>query len=1591
MIPLKRSLLMTALAAVPMFAQAQVASINLAKFDDQETVTVFFDDPQVFKQDQLQKLFVVEKYDYEDWTRKPDTKGQWHLSKDGYRLSYYPIGAGDYLVKSGSFKDNGGNEYREYVYVGEASSSVKIMGRGPVMPIAQGALSIEMMGTEEVDIEFFKLDHLPQFLERFYIGSNISQWDLSRYVKDMTPAGIFRYRAPSHIDTTKKTLHNIPVDQNITSGAYIVTVNAAGEISRNLDTRILFITDMGLHARLYPNETVIVGNQFSTGAPIDGATVEVWRNDQGKVAITEDLCWFKEGVCRIPQKLTRDDIVVAKKGSDVSILPLKEIALDLNDYAVDGAPYSDQVAYVYSNRELYRPGETMPMNILLRNQDGQMLPKQPINIRLINPEHKVVYDNTVESIEAGFYQTHLSTSAADKTGRYRVEVRTDAASEKPNGVLNLFIEEFMPERMALTLSGVKDQYDLRDDVMLGMDSHYLFGAPASHNGVKIQGDLRVNRTPFKGHSDWYVGTIDFPFNAVTDQITYDSTLNAEGQGEQRLSLGVESGLPAVSAVLGLAANVTVLDGQTSGITRSFKTDFWPTNVVPVIRPLFGKNELGYGSEATFEIFTAKQNQQYGTGDLKLTLKYKDSACTWVYNPNSGWDCHENYNYQIREQKVVKAAGKPITYQVNPNSWGNYILEVEDLSSRMVTQYPFSAEWSSTSSGQLPAVKPNALALSTDKAAYQTGETITLTIDAPLDGNLTLMLEGGQLLYTQNLNVKKGKTTVKVPLNADWNRHDLYLSGLLLSTTKQKEVVRSLGLIPIHLNRADRLLSPKVSATTVALPDRPTTIKISVPNADQESLYATVSITDQGILNMIPERAMSIFDAFFAHQKYGVDIIDYYNRLFKRGAYALLVPKFGGDGQASAEDGLSIDNMTEMKTVSLMSELIALDDNGQGEVTLLLPDFNGEAQVEVKVFSNNRMGEQQEKMIIRAPIVADIVTPRFIRVGDESNVSLSLHNLSGEKDDVKIHVTSPELALDFTERVTLKDGESRQHLIPISLPEYTQGADIALSIDAKSYQAERNYRLGTDPITERTTQYQRELLPKGQTWVRNAALTDPFDRNYQERLTLSRHPQVNVLSYTDGLFSYPYGCTEQTTSAAFPWLFKSNPLLDGQKEQVYRNYEASHQAANGPRLEYAAWEKEMLRDVVKQLVDRQREDGGFSFWTAGESYFPTSVYALDFLTQLAKQDPSLVSPTVVDQGLRYVKQRLTETYQASNNEGAYLLGESELNNLSYGVWLLAREGKIFSADIAFLESYTATLSPLSRVYLAGANLMLSHPTAARNYMNHLDFMGWQRDFGAYQTRVSALANAINVLNELTVKGLFTDVAKTQQLNVDLNNALNQKQYFSTQERYALIKVGIDTIEDTVPLSVLINGQADEVTPDEPINANHIAKLTAEEPLFLEYEISGYPSKVLDARNFNVDFAKDYVTGDAQALSVGERFVVYVTLKSEKNLPNALLADFVPTGFVLVNPNLVTDNVDEFYEQYNATNLTRNVLTHEEYRFDRYVAAFDMKAGETYRFAYVLEAQVPGDYQVPITLLEDMYIPELRNIMVTKGRYHIEAKP
>ena len=110
---------------------------------------------------------------------------------------------------------------------------------------------------------------------------------------------------------------------------------------------------------------------------------------------------------------------------------------------------------------------------------------------------------------------------------------------------------------------------------------------------------------------------------------------------------------------------------------------------------------------------------------------------------------------------------------------------------------------------------------------------------------------------------------------------------------------------------------------------------------------------------------------------------------------------------------------KVKLVDLFSGVVKLNDKGEADIPLDLPDFNGTLRLMAVAFTADNFGSTDAEMVVAAPIVAELNTPRFITPGDQSAIALDVTNLSGspQKVTVKLEALDPLAIVDGTRTVS----------------------------------------------------------------------------------------------------------------------------------------------------------------------------------------------------------------------------------------------------------------------------------------------------------------------------------------------------------------------------------------------------------------------------------------------------------------------------------------------------------------------------------------------------------------------------------------------
>lgn len=168
----------------------------------------------------------------------------------------------------------------------------------------------------------------------------------------------------------------------------------------------------------------------------------------------------------------------------------------------------------------------------------------------------------------------------------------------------------------------------------------------------------------------------------------------------------------------------------------------------------------------------------------------------------------------------------------PVKYGRYRLEAVDPETGQTTRFRFYAGWSAQDD-EAQGVRPDRVALKLDKPAYRAGETARLTITPPHAGEALVTVEGDRALWLRRLTIGADGKTIDIPLGKDWQRHDLYVTVMVLRPGNSGDKVtpaRALGVAYLPLDREQRKLAVTLEAPQKIEPEQALKVRIKVPEA-----------------------------------------------------------------------------------------------------------------------------------------------------------------------------------------------------------------------------------------------------------------------------------------------------------------------------------------------------------------------------------------------------------------------------------------------------------------------------------------------------------------------------------------------------------------------------------------------------------------------------------------------------------------------------------------------------------------------------------------------------------------------------------------
>lgn len=1427
-------------------------------------------------------------------------------------------------------------------YVRDRSPSVRFAGRGYVLPRGSEAfIPVQSVNTDKLNLKLYRVTdrNLMRSLQNGYLGAPLQEYqeyDFTAQIGAELWSGTADVTQTVNQDVTTR----LPMSEALagqSAGIYALRAAVPGvdPYANPATWQWFVVSDLGLTTLSGTDGLHVFVRSLTDTAAVAGAEVQLLSeaNEILGTLSTDDMGYavFDAGLTRGLGAAAPAMIVVRKGADDLAFLSLKDPEFDLADRGVSGREAAQAVdLFLTTDRGAYRAGETVYATALARDAGANAAEGLPLTAILKRPDGIEYARALVNDAGAGGHVFDLPIAANAPRGIWRIELFADLQGAAL-GSKTFLVEDFLPEKIDFDLTLADAPIRLGDTPNLSVNARYLFGAKGAD--LAIEGEVLLREAA--GLPDWpnyRFGRYDQPFSAMLEPFSGTKT---DPEGEAKLALR----LPVIedpAKPLEMRATVRLAEGSARPVERRITKLLTPSGAMIGIKPLFD-GTVPEGGEARFALVAVG-------GDTPATWAVTRIETTYQWYQTGGiW----NWEPITRRERVADGAvgltATPTEITV-PMTWGEYEISVTSNDQRINSAIPFSAGWYG---GGDATATPDMLEMSLDQPDYRIGDQAQLRMVSRSDGTALITVMSNKLILKQAVAVQAGENTVDLPVTADWGAGAYVMATVLRPMEETRNPARALGVTYAKIDPADHALQASITAT--GSPRGPMDIAVKVDGiAAGETAYVTIAAIDQGILNLTGYLPPDPQGHYFGQRKLGIGVRDIYGRLIDGINGAVGQVRSGGDAGAGAR--LQAPPPTE-ELVAYFTGPLTVDADGMARTRFDLPSFNGTIKVMAVAWSKTGVGQANTDILVRDPVVVSASLPRFLSLGDQSQLTLSIAHTSGPSGQMELAVSADGLTLgDLPKTVDLADQGKISLTIPVTAD--TLGLH-QITVNLTTPDGQILTKTLSLPVQINDTpilRVSRLALNSGQEFTLDQAV---FDGLIDAQATLAAGPiaRLNAPGLLSALDGYPYGCTEQITAKAIPLLYFADVA----------------QAMGLPDAENIP---ARIDQAIAAVLVNQNASGAFGLWRAdygGDMWL--DAFVTDFLSR-ARAGGYGVPDVAFRQALDNLRNQVN--YAADFDRG----GEG----LAYALMVLAREGAAAIGDLRYYADVKgdAFATPTAMAQLGAALASYGdQPRADAMFARAGIAMQALGDTASEQILRadygSNFRDAAAVLALATEAGSKAVDAETLTSRITANGALSsQESVWALLAANALIdRKGSDgLLIDGQPANGPLVKMVDSAMSEPVLIKNTGADTT------LTVTVRGVPTEPEPAGGAGYAITRSYFTLQGEpatldSVSIGTRLVTVLEVtpfgRGEARL---MVNDPLPAGFEIDNPNLITSAT----EALSGFDLLSEVK-HSEFRQDRFLAAVDRMDNATFRLGYVVRAVSAGTFHHPAATVEDMYRPDL----------------
>ena len=427
-----------------------------------------------------------------------------------------------------------------------------------------------------------------------------------------------------------------------------------------------------------------------------------------------------------------------------------------------------------------------------------------------------------------------------------------------------------------------------------------------------------------------------------------------------------------------------------------------------------------------------------------------------------------------------------------------------------------------------------MTLSLERNCITAGDNAKLTFKTPFNGKMLVTVETDHVLSYQYVDVTKKLASIDLKLTSE-HVPNIYVTATLIKPHEISGIPLTVahGFQNIRVEEKGRKIPVEITAQKSSRSNTHQKVRVKAIAGS----YVTLAAVDNGVLQVTDFKTPDPYDYYYQKKALQVNAFDMYPLLFPelRGRLS----STGGDGELSLEKRVNPMPAKRFKIMSYWSGLKKANGSGVAEFEFDVPQFSGQIRLMAVAFKDEKFGSSENTTTVADPIVVSSALPRFMSPGDTVTVPVTITNTTNKlaNGQANVSVSGPVKVLGANvQNLSINPNSEGKIVFQIVAAPTVNIGKVIINVNALGEKFKEETEISIRPPSTLQKISGGGSIVGGSSLKVNIPQGDFLPGSLHYDLIISRSPVAEIYNQLKYLVQYPYGCTEQTVSAAFPQLY-----------------------------------------------------------------------------------------------------------------------------------------------------------------------------------------------------------------------------------------------------------------------------------------------------------------------------------------------------------------------------------------------------------------------------------------------------------------------